>query len=268
VRRYFVAIAIVVLGPLLLAQQILNNASVIKMVKAGLSAEIVVAAVRAQPGHYDLSPDGLIALKKAGASDPIIAAMIARNSATASPSATPDPAAGDADAAVGPNGLPAGVDSVGLYFKDKDNNWAEVDAEVVNFKTGGALKHIGTAGIIKGDLNGHVGGYHSRLTLSAPVDFLLYLPEGTSPGEYQLVRFRVSSDSREFRALTGGVAHTAGGAARDNVDFTSKKMAPHLYAITLAGDLGKGEYGFLPPQEGTGKSVENSGKIFTFSFVN
>ena len=263
--RFIVVLAILVLCPLLLAQQVLDNASIIKMVKVGLSAEIVVATVRAQPGHYDLSPDGLIALKKAGASDAIISALIARN---APGNAAADAAAPDAETPVGPNGLPAGVDSVGMYYKDKDNNWTEVDAEVVNFKTGGALKHISTVGIIKGELNGHVASYHSMLVLSPPADFLLYVPEGTSPGEYQLVRFRVSSDSREFRALTGGVAHTSGGAVRDNVDFTSKKIASRLYAISLSGEIGKGEYGFLPPQEGTGKNVENSGKIYTFSFVN
>lgn len=265
IRLRVFAIAMLLLSPLLLAQQALNNASIIKMVKAGLSADIVVAAVKAQPGNYDLSPDSLIALKKAGASDPIIAAMISRN---APPAAAQDGGGTDADAALGPNGLPAGVDSVGMYYKDKDNNWTEVDAEVVNFKTGGALKHISTVGIVKGDLNGHVAAYHSKLTLSAPADFLLYVPEGTSPGEYQLIRFRVASDSREFRALTGGVAHTSGGAARDTVDFTTKKIAPRLYAVTLAGEIGKGEYGFLPPQESTGKNIENSGKIYTFSFVN
>jgi hypothetical protein len=269
VRKLISFAAILIFCPFLHAQQELDNASIIKMVKAGLSAEIVVATVRSQPGHYDVTADGLIALKKAGATDPIISAMITRGSApspAAAGSGAPDSPAMGASA-VGANGLPAGVDSVGMYYKDKDGNWTEMGVEVVNFKTGGALKHIGSAGIVKEDLNGHVGGYHSRLMLPNPAEFMLYVPEGTSPGEYQLIHFRTSSDSREFRSLTGGVAHASGGAVRDTVDFNPKKVAPRLYSITLSNEIGKGEFGFLPPVDtSTGKSVNSSGKIYTFAF--
>lgn len=263
-RRSFLAFAFVFLSSLLIAQQEMTNDSVIKMTKAGLSPEIVASSVKSQPGHYDVSADGLIALKKAGVGDAVISAILAHNATPGSPAAGSAVVGGDG---LGANGLPAGVDSTGVYYKDKDGNWTEVNAEVVNFKTGGALKHIGTAGIVKGDLNGHVAGFHSKLPLPAPAEFLLYLPEGVSPGEYQLIRFRETSESREFRSLTGGVVHTSGGAARDTAEFSSKKIAPHLYAITLGGDIGKGEYGFLPPLEsGNGKSIASAGKIYTFSF--
>ena len=254
------------------AQQQLDNTTVVKMSKAGLSPEIVAASVNGQPGHYDISPDALIALKKAGVGDVVISAMIAHNGGGAS---APGPANGNSGwgavapgaPAAGVNGLPPGVDTIGLYYRGQDGNWAEVGAEVVNFKTGGALKHLGSAGIVKEDLNGHVSGYHSHLSLPTPAEFLLYVPEGTSPGEYQLIRFRVAGDSREFRAITGGAIHSSGGAVRDTIDFTSKKIAPRLYSITISGDSGKGEFGFLPPQEtGSGKGVASTGKIYTFSF--
>lgn len=274
-RNRILAIAILVLGLLpacsrLMAQQDLNNSAVLKMTKAGLSAEIISATVNANPGHYDVSPDAMIALKKAGIGDAVIAAMIAKNSGGAAPAQASAGGAGFAlasapSAASSANGLPPGVDSVGVYVKDSSGNWAEVDAEVVNFKTGGALKHISSAGIVKGDLNGNVAGFHSRLGLHSPAEFILYVPEGTSPGEYQLIRFRVSSNSREFRSLTGGVAHTSGGAVRDTVEFTSKKIAPRVYQITVAGEAGKGEFGFLPPLESNGKNVSSSGKIYTFT---
>jgi hypothetical protein len=252
-------------GANLSAQQALDNAAIVKMVKAGLSADIVVATVNSQAGHYDVSADGLIALKKAGTSDAVISAMIARTNGAPTPAAATNQAAPVANG-MGANGLPMGVDSVGIYYKDAGGNWTEVGAEVVNFKTGGALKHIGSAGIVKGDLNGNVSGFHSHLEIKSATEFIIYTPEGTSPGEYQLIRFRVSSNSREFRALTGGVAHTAGGAARDTVDFTSKKIAPRVYQVTMGGDLGKGEFGFLPPQDMQGgKSVSTSGKIYTFT---
>lgn len=44
----------------------LTNADVVKMAQAGLSESVVVATIQANPGNYDTSPDGLIALQKAG----------------------------------------------------------------------------------------------------------------------------------------------------------------------------------------------------------
>ena len=253
-------------GSWLTAQQTMDNVAVIKMTKAGLSPDIVVASVSSLAGHYDVSPDALISLKKAGVGDAVISAMIAKNSGGSS-AATSSVGAGAMPgmSANGPGGIPAGVDSVGVYYKSKDGTWNEVGAEVVNFKTAGALKHIGSAGIVKGDLNGHVVGFHSHLELSPGSEFILYVPEGTSPGEYQLIRFRIGGDSREFRSLTGGVVHTSGGAARDTVEFTSKKLAPRVYSITLPSDAAKGEFGFLPPVDSGGKNVNSSGKIYTFT---
>jgi hypothetical protein len=80
--------------------------------------------------------------------------------------------------------------------------------------------------------------------------------------EYDLLRFRLNSNSREFRALTGGVFHSTGGAQRDEVPFKPVKTAPHTYEFTVGTDTPGGEYGILPP--GTG-NVTNGGKIYTFA---
>jgi len=89
-RKRFLALAILAFCSLLTAQQALNNDTVIKMVKAGLSDDIVVSTINSSPGTYDTTPDGLIALKQAGVSDKVIAAVVAKASAPAQP-ATPPP---------------------------------------------------------------------------------------------------------------------------------------------------------------------------------
>ena len=261
-RSRFLILIFLSIPYLLSAQQELNNDAILKMVKAGLSPDIVAATVSAQSGRYDISADGLITLKKAGVNDKIISAMIAHNTGAG----TTGSALGASPQTADSGGIPTGVDSVGLYLKNAEGSWAEVSAEVVNFKTGGALKHLGSAGIIKGDLNGYVAGFHSRQAVKLPADFILYVPEGRSPGEYQLLRFRITPDSREFRSLTGGVVHSKGGAVRDTVDFTAKKLAPRIYQISLGTDMGKGEFGFLPPPEmGSGKNIESAGRVYTFA---
>lgn len=73
------AFAILALGAILVfAQQALDNGSVIKLVKAGLSDDIIVTTINASPGTYDTSTDGLIALKAAGVSDKVISAMVTK----------------------------------------------------------------------------------------------------------------------------------------------------------------------------------------------
>ncbi|MDE3166592.1 MAG: hypothetical protein KGN36_12370, partial [Acidobacteriota bacterium] len=169
---------------LALAQTALTNDSIIKMVKAGLGEDIVISTINAQPGHYSTGADDLIALKGAGASDKIIAAMIARNSAGAAA-----PAAAAASAPAAAPAPPPVVSEVGVYYR-KGDKWADVQPEVVNFKTGGVLKTIGTAGIVKGDVNGHLNGLHSPNQVKTPVDILVYTPDGTAITEYQLLRLR------------------------------------------------------------------------------
>jgi hypothetical protein len=63
---------------LAIAQTALTNDSIVKMVQGGLSDEVVLTTIKAQMAEYSTNPDGLIALKTAGVSDKVIAAMVDR----------------------------------------------------------------------------------------------------------------------------------------------------------------------------------------------
>jgi hypothetical protein len=56
----------------------LTNAEVIKLVKAGFKEKTVVLIIAARLPNFDLSPDKMIALKRAGVGENIIIAMLAR----------------------------------------------------------------------------------------------------------------------------------------------------------------------------------------------
>jgi hypothetical protein len=94
--------ALLVFCPLLVAQSVpssvkqeLNNESVIKLIMAGLSDDLIVSTINALAGSYDTSPDGLIALKSAHASDKVVSAIVLKNSplvsAATAPIAPPPP---------------------------------------------------------------------------------------------------------------------------------------------------------------------------------
>ena len=244
---------------LALAQSGLTNDAIVKMVKAGLGEDIIIGSIKSQPGNYKTGADDLIALKSGGVSDKVIAAMMERSAGA--------PAADRmAPAAAPPATTAAPVNEVGVYFKKADA-WTDLPPEVVNFKTGGVLKTIGSAGIVKGDVNGHVNGEHSRTGVKSPVELLVYAPEGVAITEYQLLRLREQRDSREFRTVTGGVMHVSGGATRDLVPFESKKIAPRTYEIVLP-NLGSGDYGLLPPAASDATSSSGRiGKIYSFRII-
>ena len=70
-------------------QALLDDATIGKLVKAGVAERTIVAMINQQPGNYALSSEDTLALKKAGVSDNILAAMMGRNGTGDSSPATP-----------------------------------------------------------------------------------------------------------------------------------------------------------------------------------
>lgn len=240
-------------------QDVLTNEAVLKMVKAGLSETVILATVGQKPGNYSTKIDDLIALKQAGVSDKIVAAMAGKVSGL------PNSSPGSTTAAA-PTAAP--TMEIGVYF-NKANEWVEVLPEVVNWKTGGTLKNLASAGVVKKDLNGNITGPGSRNSVKSPLDFLIVAAEGVSITEYQLIRLRPNKDYREFRTVTGGILNQQSGAMRDMVPFESKKLAPRTFSVVLPNNLGAGEYGFLSPGAvgSSGNSQAQIGKMYTFRIV-
>jgi hypothetical protein len=226
----------------------MSNDSVVRMAKAGLSDDLIVQTIVAQPGQYSTDADSLVSLKDAGVSDRVITAMVNKSRIQITGNSTPV--------------VLSDVNEIGVYYKDRQGKWQSIEPEIVHIKSGGFLKSTATHGIIKEDKNGRVNGRESKLLLPRPIEFLIYTADGVDVTEYDLLRFRLNSTSREFRVLTGGVFHSTGGADRDEVPFKPKKVAPHTYEFTLGQETPGAEYGILPP--GTG-NVTNGGKIYTFA---
>ena len=264
-RKLVFAGLFLLLAPVMIAQQALNDDTVIKMVKSGLSDDIIVTTINSSQGNFDTSASALINLKSAGVSDKVISAMMSKASGSAASQGSAAPSA-NSNTTIG-SGLPPGIDEIGVYYKDKSGAWTALNPEVVNFKTGGVLKTIASAGIVKGDINGRMQGARGKLSLTFPVVLAVYVPEGTAITEYQLLHLHPNNDSREFRSVTGGVMHVSGGAMRDLIEFQSEKLAPRVFQITLQSSMGHGEYGLLPPGAYGSANMGSAGKIYAVSIV-
>lgn len=241
----------------LLAQQTLNNDSIVKLAEAGLSDDLIIQSIKTQPGNYQLGANDLITLKQDGLSDRVIAAMMNKGRKRLTPETTV------VDDSVPPAPI-SEVSEIGVYYKDRNGSWQPLETEIVHIKSGGWLKSTATHGIIREDRNGHLNGRESKLALQAPIEILIYAAEGVDATEYDFLRFRINSDNREFRTLTGGVFHSTSGAERDEVPFHPVKAAPRSYKFTIDRSVGGGEFGILPP--GTGNAT-NGGKIYTFAIT-
>ena len=261
-------------------QQPITNDSIVQMTKAGLGDGLIIESINMTPSNFATSANDLIALKQAGVSERVIGAMVAKNGAPAPkpvPGATPAPDGrlkldmGEPAPSAPPPAVPAdfsmaGVDEMGVYYKAHDGKWVPVEPELLNFRSGGALKSYGTDHLIKEDKNGHLVGPSSGLSLTRSTPILLYMPPGISAIEFLLIRFRPGAQkSREFRSETGGVFHSSTGATRDEVVIHPTRISRQVYTFNLPDEVGKGEYGILPPASAGNAGF--GGKIFTFKII-
>lgn len=237
---------------------VLTDEAVMRMTEAGLDQALILQTVRTQPGEYQTGPDDLIALKNAGVSSAVIAAMVAHGSGLAEHAA-------ERPVTVVP--LAPDVDENGVYYKDHDGKWVLVWPELVHYQSGGWIKSTVTHGIVKKDRNGEVAGGQSPLVLRPGEELMIVAPPQADPVEYQLLRFRLHSNSREFRAETGGVFTTQDTTQRDQVAIQPKRIAPRIFKFQIPADIGGGEYGVLPPGSASVPGIGFAGKIYTFAIT-
>jgi hypothetical protein len=258
---------------MLSSDEILTNESVIKLLKAGIDEDLIISKIRDSQHSFDLSVQGMVALKEGGASDRLLHFLMdttkppEAKAAPARPIAAPEapaalkeaPKAAEVPASRTDLKLPA---EIGVYVKN-DKQWTEIKPEVVVWQTGGTLKRFATAGIVQGDVNGRIKGVHSDTVVKTPLEFLIIAPEGVTITEYQLIHLRELRDAREFRTVTGGIFSSSGGATRDAIAFEGTKVSSRTFSVKL-GELDAGDYGFLPTGSATPSSTANVGKMYTF----
>lgn len=232
------------------AQESLTNDGVIRLVKAGMSEELIVSIVRQQPGAYSLGADQLVLLKEAGVSEKLIQAMLEKGRT--------EPAVPGAEAKASPAPMSGGP---GIFYK-KEGQIFELLSEQVEWETTGALKNIASAGIVKKDIKGSVAGPSSRNFLRNPMEILLSPPPGRNVNSYVLVPLKEKDGQRQFNI---GPVNKKSGVARGAIPFGVEKVGENSYRIVLTTPLGPGEYGILGviPEDPEG----TSSKLFTFRIL-
>jgi hypothetical protein len=262
-RKSFVVIAFLAFCPLLVAQQAMDNVSVMKLVKAGLSEDLIVSTINASPAAYDASASGLIALKTSGASDKVVTAIVLKASGAAPAAAASVSPAGQV---AGNPDDPTAPHEAGIYIYSDSapvgSKMTMLEPSVYSQgKSGGFLASAMTYGIAKIKMKAVLRGAHANARVSDPQPvFYFYFEEqgaglshastpfgGTStPNEYTLLKFDVKGASRE--TLTGSMNAFGGSGGTDDkavTSFTYTKLRPGVYKVMLNAALQPGEYGFI-----------------------
>jgi hypothetical protein len=133
-------------------------------------------------------------------------------------------------------------------------------SEEVEWKTGGALKNIVSAGIVKKDLKGAITGPSSRNFLTNPMEIILSPPPGVTVNSYILIPMKPNKGVREFNV---GQVNQKSGVAKGALPFGVEKVGDNIYRMVLQTPLGPGEYGILTATP-SDPATEVSGKMYTF----
>lgn len=237
-RKSFLAVVFLAFSSLLAAQQTLNNDAVIKLVKAGLSEDLIVATINAQPGTYDTSTNGLISLKNGGVSDKVVAAIVMKASAPA----TAAPAEANPDDPNSPHDP-----GVYLYTVDRDGKQKMTFIDQVGV---GREKTHGRS--TKAELPGARAAV--RTADSKPVFYMYFSPNAnisevgtiSSPSQFSLVALDKKPDHRETVIAHVGWAHVDyGNDAKKTSLFESQRIRPYTYKVSLNEGMKTGEYAFI-----------------------
>lgn len=272
----------------------LTNQDIVKMVQAGLGEAVLLAAVRsARITLFDLSPDALIALKKEGVSDAVVAAMIDPK-ATVAPAAVAAAPVTSASTSVEPRARiesatasPEVARDPGIYWdKGRDGAHDLVALEPTVFsqaKTGGILKSSLTMGIAKVKVKAVTRGsaavlhvaerkpifyfyFESKASgLGSSGGFSGWLAAATSPNEFVLARMTSRAKDRELIVgEVGALGASQGARSKDTIDIQIAKLSGGVYRVSTVEALEVGEYCFFFAGGISSLGAGAAGRLFDF----
>ena len=278
-RKRLFTLAFLVLCPLLVAQQSLNNDAVIKLVKAGLSEDLIVGTIGTQPGTYDTSADGLIALKGAGVSDRVVSAIVAKtagSAAIAAPTVTAPavtaPSAPAPAVTLDPED-PMAPHDPGVYLMTATPEGKPKMAFIDRVGAGREKLH---RGFVHASRKAEIPGPRAATRTSAPNPvFYMYFPSTSnigdersisSPTQFSLLALDDKKDHRETAvakaAIFGGFSY--GNDAKKTSLFRAERIRPYAYKVTVSVNLNPGEYAFIASTTMAGSATGATVVIYDF----
>ena len=259
--------------------EVLDNATVLELSRAGLGEAAVAAAVRASSAHYDISTTALIALHKAGVESGVIAAMIKAQSDADVADVRPD-------AADPAQPHPAGVYVLGQWLPHP-RMLAIKPISTARTTSGSILGYAFSGGLVPVRYRAILPTAHAAM-IAGETRPVFYFYTGADKGsqkldtvwgaapdpqDVHLVRFSQTKNGREvpIGTFTLGGAKT-GIADKDSLPFATRSVSTGVLAVRPELDLAPGEYGFVETAAGVGvggaRVATSSARVYDFAVAD
>ena len=212
----------------------LKNGDVIRMIKSGMSEEVVIQVIGNSAHEFDTSGAGLLALKKHGVPDPVIEAMVSLSSPkpNAEPSVNTDALAG----------------TVTLIDGTKREPMRATVPSAIHTSTG-TMKILKP--LVKAKVLQVLSEPRAKLRITNPTPiFEVTLPLDLKPSD-TIALVKLSVESKRRQVLTAGGAGPSGFSKDDLIPITIEPAGPRstererTYKVTTAAPLAQGEYALV-----------------------
>jgi hypothetical protein len=189
-----------------------DNARVMAITKLGLGDDVIVARIKTSPCKFALSDDDLVALKRAGVSDKVIAAMLEASALT--------------------------------HPRVSVDGWPLEQRSLVQSKVVGGLGKKLSLGIKSRRTKAFLEGRHANVYAASNPTLILQLPADDSVDNYVLVRMAPKGDRRELEVAPAGAGPGGQAAIRTEsaIRMSFKPLGGRLYQLTPVKRLKRGEY--------------------------
>jgi hypothetical protein len=221
------------------AQEVVTNETVIQMVRAGLSEGVILAKIRSSPTRFDTRTDALIALKQAGASERVMAAILGGGAPPAQAASPPPVASAPAGAVVV---VPPATASrgTGPVFHVTGGKQIELIATGGSIETSSVPYNRKTELVLTGNKATYRTAERQPVFLST-----------SEPAEMPLVRLEPGKNDRNLKFASSSRVPYAGSTSQrgirseDRIDVEAERDQQGYFRIRPRTPLPPGEYGFV-----------------------
>lgn len=282
-------------------KEIITNDIVIQMYNARISRALILSKIQYSICSFDLSANGLIALKRAKVPDDIVKIMFTRGTSEQKELSTsktnsikqsiqnseitniPIPVITKPLATISINiinSLESGI----YYYSHSAKGWQELEPSVLsNIKSGGlgeVLKRNMISPLINAKKRASLSGIQANVIIETTTPQFIFAFEKNqskginnsssffssvqSPNEFMLVKMNAVKASREVVVgLSNSVSDNNGIDDKIKIPFKSKKLANGRYEVTLETNLLPGEYCFMFASSSINQGMTH--KVYDFS---